>query len=97
MDLKPNYPLFLFFIFISAFGYAQSLPPQHFHLTAPPWDHIQISNEQLLDVIEATCLVAAKFQNEEGAITDPYLGREHQYSTPYFAYAVGVIFAGGKG
>jgi hypothetical protein len=39
----------------------------------------------------------ARQQDQNGAIIDPYLHREHQYSTPYFAFAVGVLLHGGKG
>ena len=31
-----------------------------------------------------------------GAIIDPFLKREHQYATPYFAYAVGTLTAAGR-
>ncbi|MCC5936817.1 MAG: hypothetical protein JJU34_06015 [Lunatimonas sp.] len=76
-------------------GFTQSSPT--FHLTANPWEPQEISQAQLLEVIEATCAVAATFQNDLGAIVDPFLGREHQYATPYFAYAVGTLLKAGAG
>ncbi len=36
------------------------------------------------------------FQDSSGAIIDPYLRREHQYSTPYYAYAVGTLLKYGR-
>ena len=64
---------------------------QPFHLTAIPWESEEVHKDAFLKLIEATCLVVAKQQDEKGAIIDPYLHREHQYSTPYFAFAVGVL------
>ncbi len=68
-----------------------------FHLTPFSWEPLSIENKQLLDVIEATCIVVAKHQNDSGAIVDPYLNREHQYATPYFTFAVGTLLKAGRG
>lgn len=73
--------------------------PQHlpFHLKAPGWEESQLDKAEMLEVIAATCKVMAQQQNEVGAIIDPYLDREHQYATPYFAFAVGVLLDAGAG
>lgn len=68
-----------------------SLPEIKYHLTAVPWKPLNTSKEAYLDAVEGIVRVAQKFQNEEGAIIDPYLKREHQYSTPYYAIAVGAL------
>lgn len=75
----------------------ESLPNLPFHLTANPWKSSSVEKDDILQTIEKTCLVMAKHQDASGAIIDPYLQREHQYSTPYFAFAVGVLLHGGKG
>ena len=73
-----------------------SLPELPFHLTARPWKSLQIPREQYLDVIEGICRVAQRHQSKQGAIVDPYLKREHQYSTPYYAFAVGTLLHAGR-
>ena len=37
-----------------------------------------------------------RHQAPNGAVIDPFLKREHQYATPYFAYAVGTLVHSGK-
>lgn len=49
-----------------------------------------------LDTVEGICRVLASFQNDDGAVIDPWLQMEHQYSTPYFAAAVGVLLHEGR-
>ena len=73
------------------------LPTLRWHLAARPWKPLAIPASAYLDVIEGVCRVAAKHQAADGSIIDPYLKREHQYSTPYFAFAVGVLLQGGRG
>jgi hypothetical protein len=66
-----------------------------YHLTARPWKPLDTPAERYLDVIEGLCRFSVRHQDAGGAIIDPFLKREHQYATPYFAYAVGtLIFAG---
>ncbi|WP_114749089.1 hypothetical protein [Pleomorphovibrio marinus] len=88
-------------LFLSNRVYAQTslgeVDTVRFHLTPNPWEPSELTKERLLQVIEETCTIVAKHQNEEGAIIDPYLNREHQYSTPYFAFAVGTLLNEGKG
>ena len=47
-------------------------------------------------MVEGECRFSIRFQNAEGAIIDPFIKREHQYATPYFAYAVGALIAEGR-
>ncbi len=74
-----------------------SLPELSFHLTARPWQPLDIPRDAYLDVLEGASEVVAQHQDERGAIIDPYLDREHQYSTPYFAIAVGTLLEAGRG
>jgi len=67
-----------------------------FHLTARPWHPLNIEREKYLDVIEGICRFSVQHQDASGAIIDPFLKREHQYATPYFAYAVGTLTAAGR-
>jgi hypothetical protein len=92
---NPTFLLYLFLLLLPVLGVTQPTPG--FHLTAGSWESREVSQVQLLEVIEASCSVAARFQNDLGAIVDPYLGREHQYATPYFAYAVGTLLHAGRG
>jgi hypothetical protein len=64
----------------------------------PPadWSPLDVPRDGYLDPIEALCRFAAKHQNASGAIIDPLLEREHQYSTPYFAFAVGALLKAGR-
>ena len=72
-------------------------PVPAFHLTARPLHALPPVEERLLDLIEGVCRAMARQQDARGAIVDPYLGREHQYATPYFAAAVGALLAHGRG
>lgn len=93
--------LFSFFGFnlsqVNAQDLPLSLPDLPFHLTSEPWQPSQQDKSEFLDAIEATCKVVARHQSASGAIIDPYLDREHQYATPYFAFAVGVLLKAGRG
>jgi hypothetical protein len=42
------------------------------------------------------CRFSARHQDSSGAIIDVFLHREVQYSTPYFAYAVGTLVRAGR-
>ncbi|WP_162055363.1 malectin domain-containing carbohydrate-binding protein [Pontibacter pamirensis] len=76
-------------------SYPSTLPEVKYHLTARPWQALNISRDTYLDRVEGIVRESAKFQNPSGAIIDPYLHREVQYATPYFAHAIGtLIFAG---
>jgi hypothetical protein len=67
-----------------------------YHLTARPWKPLGIPRGRYLDVIEGVCRYSIRHQDASGAIIDPFLRREHQYATPYFAYAVGTVLSAGR-
>ncbi|MBR9775405.1 MAG: hypothetical protein GYB55_10465 [Cytophagales bacterium] len=99
---EPRFWLIYLFVFIINNTFSQTHTNdakfgQAFHLSVKPWDKSKVDKNDFLELIEATCEVMAINQNPSGAIIDPYLKREHQYSTPYFAFAVGVLLKAGKG
>lgn len=67
-----------------------------YHLTARPWKPLAISRDRYLDAIEGLCRYSIHHQSADGAIIDPFLNREHQYATPYFAYAAGTLVHAGR-
>jgi hypothetical protein len=67
-----------------------------YHLTARPWKPLAISKGKYLDAIEGVCRYSIQHQDAEGAIIDPFLKREHQYATPYFAHATGTLIHSGR-
>ncbi len=79
-----------------AIAFGQAVVRTDFHLTAYPWKPLEIPSSRYLEAIEGICRFSARQQNAEGAIVDPFLHREHQYATPYFAYAVGTLLAAGR-
>ncbi|CAK8991713.1 Uncharacterized protein TC_0708 [Durusdinium trenchii] len=81
---------------VSAEGVSTAEPAVSFHLTSRPWKPSGVARQDYLETVEGLCRFAARHQDERGAFVDPFLGREHQYSTPYFAYAVGVLVDAGK-
>ena len=66
-------------------------PGNYYHLTARPWNPLGTSSDVILDAIESLCRFAVQHQDDEGAFIDPFLKREHQYATPYLAYALGTL------
>ncbi len=89
-------------IVITSVGWAlaqdlpESLPRLAFHLTARPWKPLNIPRDACLDAIEGLCRFTIQHQDARGAVIDPFLHREHQYSTPYFAFAVGALVHAGR-
>lgn len=71
-------------------------PLPSWHLTAHPWAPLHAERDAYLDAVERVCRHIAGFQDADGAIIDPFLECEHQYSTPYFAFAVGVLLHAGR-
>jgi len=67
-----------------------------YRLTARPWKPLAISRDQYLNAIEGVCRYSIRHQDADGAIIDPFLKREYQYATPYFAYAVGTLIHAGR-
>ncbi|WP_339715526.1 hypothetical protein [uncultured Kriegella sp.] len=90
----------LFFIvfgctFILGQDLPESLPEIKYHLTSPDWRPLETPKEYYLDAVKGMVDVAHRFQDERGAIIDPFLHREHQYSTPYYAFAVAALVDSG--
>jgi hypothetical protein len=77
-------------------GMPQDVPQTSFHLTARPWLPLQVSKDAYLDAIEGQCRYEIRLQDPSGAIIDPFQKREIQYSTPYFAFAVGTLVHAGR-
>lgn len=86
----------IFFDFHStAQDFPESLPEIRYHLTSPDWKPLNTPRTHYLDAVKGMAVVAQRFQNNEGAIIDPYLHLEHQYATPYYAFAVGALVNSG--
>ena len=81
---------------LSAVDTANAVVTTGYHLTARPWKPLGTPRERYLDVIEGVCRFTARHQDTSGAVIDPFLRREHQYATPYFADAVGTLVDGGR-
>jgi hypothetical protein len=77
-------------------GSPSTLPDVKYHLTARTWIPLSISRDTYLDKVEGIVRQIVKFQSSGGAIIDPYAKREIQYSTPYFANAVGTLISAGR-
>src|SRR5215813_357425 len=75
---------------------SEETPRARWRLTARPWRSLAIPRSAYLDAIEGVCRFTAKHQDQRGAVIDPFLKREHQYSTPYFAFAVGALVSTGR-
>ncbi len=60
------------------------------------WEPLGWSRDAYLDPIEKLCRFSVEHQDDAGAIIDPILQREHQYSTPYYAFAVGTLLQAGR-
>src|SRR4051794_33783846 len=67
-----------------------------YHLTARTWQPLRIPRDRYLDAIEGVCRFSVRHQDPSGAVVDPFLHREHQYATPYFAHAVGTLLSAGR-
>ena len=67
-----------------------------YHLTARPWAPSSTTPADYLDVIDGLVRFSIRLQDADGAIIDPFLHKEHQYATPYFAYAVGTLVKTGR-
>jgi hypothetical protein len=73
------------------------LPALSYRLTARPWTPLGIPPSAYLDRIEGECRFWIKHQDSKGALVDPLIRKEWQYSTPYFAHAVGTLTSAGRG
>ena len=74
----------------------EGTPHLSWRLTARPWRPYAVPRSAYLDAIEGVCRFTVKHQDQRGAVIDPFLKREHQYSTPYFAFAVGALVSSGR-
>src|SRR5262249_48281630 len=74
----------------------EGTPHSRWRLTALPWRPYAIPRSAYLDAVEGVCRFTVKHQDQLGAVIDPFLKREHQYSTPYFAFAVGALVSSGR-
>jgi len=70
---------------------AADLRTVNYHLTARPWQQSGVTRDEMLEVVAGVCRFAARHQDQRGAVIDPFLDREHQYATPYFARAVATL------
>jgi hypothetical protein len=86
---------FTTFVLLIASCSAAAAEPS-FDLTARPWQPLNVPRDAYLDAVESVCRFTAKHVNADGAVIDPLLKREHQYSTPYFAFAVGALARAGR-
>jgi len=66
-------------------------PLPKFHFSLAPQEDSSPNVEEILDVVEGLCRFTSQHLDQAGAVIDPFLKREHQYSTPYFAHAVGTL------
>ncbi len=76
-------------------GFQRSAEQTYFHL-APRAGVVQpITPSAMLDKLDGLCRFTVQWQDASGAVIDPYVHREFQYATPYFAFAVGTLVAAG--
>ncbi|HWQ56939.1 MAG TPA: hypothetical protein VN442_24840 [Bryobacteraceae bacterium] len=73
-----------------------AFPGVKWHLTARPWQPSGIEPSAYLETVERVCRFTAGMQDACGAIIDPILGREHRYSTAYFAFAAATLVSRGR-
>ena len=78
----------------------QPLPPRlpevGYHLTARTWSPLGVSPTEYLDRVEGVVRFTAGHQDEHGAIIDPFVHKEHQYATPYYAHALATLLSAGR-
>lgn len=75
---------------------AAALPRVQWHLTARPWQPSGVEPASYLETVERVCRFTVGLQDARGAVIDPLLGREHQYSTAYFAFAAATLLSEGR-
>lgn len=89
-------PLAAILLFATLGVFAQETPQAPHSRPLRPWQPTSVTPKDYLDVIEGVVRFTARCQNAEGAIIDPFLKREHQYATPYFAFALGTLVSEGR-
>ncbi len=92
-------------------GQPSGLPELKWHLSARPWTPLDTPRTDPLDKVESiiTALAPLQYWNnstpgdvqdggdvQNGSLIDPFNLREHQYATPYFAFAVATAVSEGR-
>ena len=92
-------------------GQPDTLPELKWHISARPWTPLDTPRTDPLDKVEAiiTALAPLQYWNtsdpgdvqdggdvQNGSIIDPFNLREHQYATPYYAFAVATAVSEGR-
>lgn len=81
------------------------LPEIRFHLTARPWQPVNTPESEEFDRLEAAVRSLSPFQHwnesdprdvKNGALIDPYTGKEIQYATPLFSFNVAALLSAGR-
>jgi len=64
----------------------------------PPagWQPLGYTGSDYLDVLRAICAWFRAYQDERGAILDPFAGEEKQYATPCYAVAAALVALDGR-
>ncbi len=75
---------------------ATAPPSVGYHLTARPWQASDVTADTFLDAVEQVARAMSSYQDASGRIIDPFVGEEVQYSTPYYAFAIGVLVSAGR-
>jgi hypothetical protein len=73
-----------------------TLPDTGWRTVPRAWKPTGLTRASFLDPLERGVRAMALLQNEQGAIIDPWMRREFQYATPYFAHALGLLLKSGR-
>jgi hypothetical protein len=73
-----------------------SLPETGWRLAPKSAAPAAVTRERMLDALDRGVRSLAVSLDARGAMVDPFVEREFQYSTPYFAHAVGVLLKHGR-
>ncbi|MGC4032776.1 MAG: hypothetical protein QM754_13795 [Tepidisphaeraceae bacterium] len=79
----------------SAVDSITSTPTDLIDLATTSITAVGLTKSDLLSRLESAVRAISKYQNSSGAIIDPVMNREVQYSTPYYAYAASTLIANG--
>ena len=93
---KLSLALLLMAVSAGAADLPATLPELPYHEPPAGWAPLEIPRSAYLDAVEGLVRFAMRHQDADGAIIDPLLAREHQYSTPYFAFAAGTLVHAGR-
>lgn len=73
-----------------------TLPDAGWRTVPRAWKPTGLTRASFLDPLERGVRAMALLQNGQGAIIDPWVRREFQYATPYFAHALGLLLKQGR-